>query len=148
MTIGFLFQNINDYLALFQKKTYEKAFERFQETQAKQWFEMLDEAYALEPDVAKLCESAANDLVQTVQSVKSNTKFRNRNDEAQWQGGINLFIVAYVIPAIFELRNDYYKELPKYICMAWVKAFPDSKILPGTFETIKSGFAGKPFGLR
>ena len=82
-----------------------------------------------------------------VKALAAQQSFQNARHETQWQEQMNLFVVTYLLPAILECRNDYYKQLAKAIEKKWSKAFKGYKIKAGTFETVNSGFQKKAFGL-
>lgn len=141
-----LFENREYYLQRFNKKEYVETFEEYE-----QLFRSFDgrcEAFYRENgDVDVLCEGVASAICTYVKELAAEQFFENARQEAQWQEQVNLFVVTYLLPAILECRNDYYKQLAKSIEKKWAKTFKGYKIKAGTFETINSGFQKKAFGL-
>ena len=141
-----LFENREYYLQRFNKKYYAETFEEYE-----QIYHTFDEScikYLEEnSDVDAMCESVADAICNYVSQMASDQNFKNARQEMLWQEQMNLFVVTYLLPAILECRNDYYKQLAKVIEQKWAKTFKGYKIKAATFETINSGFQKKAFGL-
>ena len=141
-----LFENREYYLQRFNKKDYPESFEEYE-----QIFRAFDQAckkhYEVNADIDALCTEAADAICVYVKELATKQKFKNARQESEWQEQMNLFVVTYVLPAILECRNDYYKQLAKAIEKNWAKISKGYKIKAGTFETINSGFQKKAFGL-
>lgn len=147
MEIAVLFENRMDYLEKFDKQQYKEAFETYQQ-QIQSFFDACDERYATEESVVQtMCTDIAAQICTFVDKHKLKVPFKNRVQEESWQEKMNLFMAAYLFPAIMECRNGYYKELCKAIEKKWTKTFRASKIKAATFETVESGFHKKAFGL-
>ena len=141
-----LFENREYYLQRFNKKQYEETFEEYEKT-----FRGFDKAcakhYEENGDATRLCTEVADAICVYVKELALAQHFKNARQESEWQDQMNLFVVTYVLPAVLECRNDYYKLLAKAIEKEWAKAFKGYKIKAGTFETINNGFQKKAFGL-
>ncbi len=141
-----LFENSEYYLQRFNKKDYPETFEEYEKT-----FREFDKTcmryYEECGDIAELCAQVADTICTYVLKQRSEQRFKNARQEDEWQEQMNLFAVTYLLPAILECRNDYYKELARAIEKKWAKTFKGYKIKAGTFETINSGFQKKAFGL-
>ena len=141
-----LFENSEYYLERFNKNDYPETFEEY-ETVFRVFDQHCMRHYEQYGDIDALCESVADDICGYVKELATEQSFKNARREAEWQEAQNLFVVTYVLPAILECRNDYYKHLAKTIEKKWAKTFKGYKIKAGTFETINSGFQKKAFGL-
>lgn len=141
-----LFENREYYLKRFNKKDYPDSFEEYEKI-----FRVFDKIcmqyYETCGDVDKLCDEASGAIVTFADSLRRQQTFKNARQEEQWQENLNLFVVTYLLPAVLECRNDYYKVLARAIENKWAKTFKGSRIKAGTFETIRSGFQKKAFGL-
>ena len=141
-----LFVEKQAYLDRFHAAGYPAAFEAYQ-SQAKTFFDICDSACPAEENVEDFCQKIAGQICSCAAEQKKQAGFRNEREEEAWQRNCNLFMVAYVFPAILECRNSYYKPLVKAIEKTWAKTFKSSKIKAATFETINSGFHKKILGL-
>ena len=141
-----LFAEKQAYLKCFDAAGYPAAFEAYQ-SQVKAFFDACDSACPAEEGVEDFCKEIAGQICSCAAEQKKQVGFRNEREEEAWQRDCNLFVVAYVFPAILECRNSYYKPLTKAIEKTWAKTFKSSKIKAATFETINSGFHKKILGL-
>lgn len=142
-----LFTEKQAYLDRFHASGYPAAFEAYQ-SQVNAFLDACDNACpAEEGNIEDFCKDIAGQICSYAAEQKKQVGFRNEREEEAWQRDCNLFMVAYVFPAILECRNSYYKPLTKAIEKAWAKAFKSSKIKAATFETINSGFHKKILGL-
>lgn len=141
-----LFENLEYYLERFNKKEYPETFEEYEKV-FRGFDNVCMQCYETCRDVDKLCDEASDAIVTYVDGLRKQQKFKNARHEAQWQEQVNLFVVTYLLPAILECRNDYYKQLAKAIEKKWSKVFQGYKVKAGTFETVNSGFQKKAFGL-
>lgn len=141
-----LFENREYYLQRFNKKDYPETFEEYERI-----FRTFDQVcatyYEEKGDVGALCAEVADAICDHVADLATKQPFKNARQETQWQEQMNLFVVTYLLPAVLECRNDYYKALAKAIEKRWAKTFQGYKIKAGTFETVNSGFQKKAFGL-
>jgi len=141
-----LFENREYYLHRFNKKYYAETFEEY--GQIYHTFDMTCLKYLEENgDVNEMCEGVADAICNYVSRLASEQKFKNSRQETLWQEQMNLFVVTYLLPAILECRNEYYKQLVKTIETKWAIVFKGYKIKAGTFETLNGGFQKKAFGL-
>lgn len=141
-----LFENSEYYLERFNKKDYPETFEEYE--QMFHTFDQICQKYYQETgDMDALCEGVADAICCYVSDLAIKQRFKNARQESEWQERMNLFVVTYLLPAILECRNDYYKALAKTIEKKWSKNFKGYKIKAGTFETVNSGFQKKAFGL-
>ncbi len=141
-----LFENMEYYLKRFNKKDYPETFEEY-EKMFREFDKVCMSHYEHHGDADGLGESVADAICEYVKALAAQQSFQSARHEAQWQEQINLFVVTYLLPAILECRNDYYKQLAKAIEKKWSKAFKGYKIKAGTFETVNSGFQKKALGL-
>ena len=141
-----LFENREYYLQRFNKKEYPDSFDEYEKI-----FCVFDKVcmkyYESCGDVNKLCDEVSNAIVMYADELKMQHKFKNASQESIWQEQLNLFVVTYLLPAVLECRNAYYKLLAMSIEQKWEKAFPGYPVKAGTFETLNSGFKKKMFGL-
>lgn len=141
-----LFENREYYLQRFNKKDYPESFEEYERI-FHTFDQICEKFYEENGDIDVLCAEAADAICSHVTDLAATQQFKNARQEAEWQEQMNLFVVTYLLPAILECRNDYYKQLTKTIEKKWAKTFKGYKIKAGTFEMINSGFQKKAFGL-
>ncbi len=147
MNAAELFAEKQAYLDQFHASGYPAAFEDYQ-SQVRAFFDACDSTCpAEEKNIEDFCKEIAGQISSCAAEQKKQAGFRNEREEEAWQRNCNLFMVAYVFPAILECRNSYYKPLVKAIEKTWAKTFKSSKIKAATFETINSGFHKKILGL-
>ena len=143
--VALLLEQEEEKVGAFGRNTYADAFAAFMEENNDIWTEL--RRLFLEEDRQEETEKAlAQALVQKAQEIMSlQTKRTNREKK---QLDLNLFMVAYLLPAILECRESTRKDshacqMAETICLCWREAFPKHAIQYAEFASIQGGFRQK-----
>lgn len=125
-------------LRLFQKKTYEGAYQNYQihASALMEKFDYLDE------DGKNILLS---DFIKAFQAdLDQYTGFRIlKMSEARQKH--NMYMVSYVLPFFME-HSESSKAFAKRLAEEWGRTFKNSQIIAATYDEIKSGFVTRLFG--
>lgn len=100
MNAAELFAEKQTYLDHFHASGYPAAFEDYQ-SQVRAFFDACDSTCpAEEKNIEDFCKEIAGQISSCAAEQKKQAGFRNEREEEAWQRNCNLFMIAYVFPAI------------------------------------------------
>lgn len=125
-------------LRLFQKKTYESAYQNYQ-TLASDFMKKFD---LLDEDGKNILIS---DFIQVFQSDLNQYAGFKVFQKSEARQKHNMYMVSYVLPFFMEYSESS-KEFANKLAKEWGRNFKNSQIIAATYDDIKSGFVTRLFG--
>lgn len=138
-----LFEDMQVSLKGFKKKTYPEIFEAMMKKYGKVFLcieQIYQESENKEKWLKKLAERFTGCAEEMITSEKR--KFKREN----LQIDCNMFVTAYVLPAILEYRGDMSEPFAETVKDCWNEAF-GTQLECGTYERIFGGFRTSIFGI-
>lgn len=139
---GAVCRDYTDKVRAFKKASYPGLFEQHNE-----------ENYAFYTAVKSVLNSAAAEELDGIyrqiadafirEQKQTMDQVRKKNEKFSLQIDKNMFMVIYVLPSIKKLQNAKADKLAEVICEEWRRAFKDSNISPGDYDSINEGFRRK-----
>ena len=102
---------------------------------------------AEEKNIEDFCKEIAGQICSCAAEQKKQAGFRNEREEEAWQRNCNLFMVAYVFPAILLTEHDDAKLIADHLCSRWGEKFKNSKIQYTDYDSLYVSFREKIFGI-
>lgn len=146
MDIARLFEDVDSRLRCFNRNDYESTFVAYCESIDGYKLQCKQLIAGAESEREKLLEMLAQSVVDFKKEEIAHTKTKGLFGKSKWQQDQNLFMAAYLLPALVENKEKELCDLAQQIAICWSKAFKNSQIQVGTFEQVSSGFALKLFG--
>lgn len=125
-------------LRLFQKKTYEGAYQSYQ-THASALMKKFD---LLDEDGKNILLSDFIRVFQTDLNQYTGFKVFQKSEVRQKH---NMYMVSYVLPFFME-HSESSHAFAKRLAEEWGRTFKNSQIIAATYDEIKSGFVTRLFG--
>lgn len=128
-----------DALSLFQKKTYDSAYKKFQDVVHDFMIKFDTLEYGeysslvrtfIDAFYADLCKYTGFRVFQKSEALRKH----------------NMYMVSYILPFFME-HNESSKEFAQQLVASWPDTFKNSHIQAATFEEIKAGFVTRLFGM-
>lgn len=140
-----LFEQQQSRIKEFRKDTYAASFESFMEENRELW-DSFRTLFAKEEEPVQTEEEVAACLIKRAQELLEGEK--KRIDREEKLLNINLFMVAYVFPAIlaceaYPKKDGNAVKMADAICRKWKEAFPKYTISYADFASIQGGFKQK-----
>lgn len=138
-----LFEDMQASLKGFKKKTYPEIFEAMMKKYGTV-FLCIEQIYQESENKEKWLQKAAERFTNYAKEMIASEKRKFKRENMQID--CNMFVVAYVIPAILEYRGEMSEPFAEKVKECWNEAF-GTQMECGSYEQIYGGFRTSIFGI-